>query len=258
MRCTALHEKEPITLMTARYWLFVALTLALTLFTAYGAYRTSLLLKQWQPDRNLLLLPGENVVRWAMIVGCVGLGLLSGLPLPQLGWTGIHLTRDLLLGIVLGSGLALIFYFATRWFVTQTGARFYSDQIVAYVVPTSGREYGLVALAMVGVALLEELLFRSLLLGGLEPILPRWLLLLGSALLFGAMHSPQGLWGMGGAALAGLLLGLLFFRAGSLLLPLVTHYVTNMLQITLVLWLEGAPDYAAGNSSATGTGDNSS
>jgi membrane protease YdiL (CAAX protease family) len=244
--------------MTARYWLFAILTLMLTLFTAYGAYRTSALLKRWRPDRNLLLLPGENAVRWSMIVACVGLGLLSGLPLSQLGWTGVHLTRDLLLGIVLGSGLALIFYVTTRWFVTQTGVRFYSDQIVAYVVPANQRDYWLVALAMVGVALLEELLFRSLLLGGFEPILPRWLLLLGAALLFGAMHSPQGLWGMGGAGLAGLLLGLLFFWAGSLVLPLVAHYVTNMVQITLVLWLEGAPDYAAGSSSAMDTGDSSS
>jgi membrane protease YdiL (CAAX protease family) len=49
--------------------------------------------------------------------------------------------------------------------------------------------------------------------------------------LFGLLHSPQGVWGMAGAALAGILLGLLFLAAGSLLLPCIAHYVANMMQI---------------------------
>ncbi len=244
--------------MPARYWLFAALTLSLTLFTAYGAYRTSLLLKHWRPDRNLLLLPAENFVRWVMIAACIGLGLLSGLPAEQLGWAWTELGRNLLLGLLLGVGLALLFYFTTSWFVDKTGTRFYSDRMLEYVVPANRRDFFWVALAMVGVALLEELLFRSLLLGGFLPILPAWLLLIGSALLFGVMHSPQGLWGMAGAGLAGLFFGLLFLWSGSLVLPLAVHYVTNMAQITLVLWLDGPPDQAAGSSSATGTGGNSS
>ena len=242
--------------MTIRYLLFVLLTLGFAAFISYGTYATSRLLKTWQPERNLLLLPAENAVRWIMIAFCLGLGMLSGLSHTQLGWVWTGAGRQVLLGLALGVAIALFFYVGTRWLVGATGGRFYSNQVIAYIIPRSRRELFGVALAMTGVALLEELLFRSLLLGGFLPVVPGWLLLPALAALFGALHSPQGLWGMAGAALAGLFLGLLFLWSGSLLLPLVTHYVTNMVQIALVMRL-GKGDYAAGSSSATGTGGSS-
>ncbi len=242
--------------MTFRYMLFVVLTLAMTAFLCYGTYTTNRLLRTWVPDRNLLLLPGETVVRLVLIAGCIGLGMLSGLPFGQLGWTWTGWGVNLLLGSVLGAVLAFLFVAGTRRFLRTGGSRFYSDQILAHIVPKTGGEWVWVALAMIGVALLQELLFRSLLLGGLTPVLPAWLLLLTTALLFGTLHSPQGLWGMGGAALAGLFLGLLFFWSGSVLLPLTAHYVTNMIQVTVVMVMGGPESQAAESSSATGTEGN--
>jgi membrane protease YdiL (CAAX protease family) len=75
------------------------------------------------------------------------------------------------------------------------------------------------------------MLFRSLLLGGLQPIAPAALLLVLSSVLFGVLHLPQGAWGIAGAALAGALLGALFLVSGSILAPAAAHYVTNMAQI---------------------------
>ena len=40
-------------------------------------------------------------------------------------------------------------------------------------------------------------------------------------------------WGMAGAALAGVILGVLFLLAGSLLLPGIAHYVANMVQVSV-------------------------
>ncbi|MCB0129956.1 MAG: CPBP family intramembrane metalloprotease [Caldilineaceae bacterium] len=213
------------------YWIFVSLTLALTTFIGYGTYRTSQLLRTWQPEQNLLLMPGETVVRFVLIGVCIGLGLLSGLSAETLGWDFADLDRQLLWGLGWGIVLAGFFIITTRWVIEVSGERFYSFMVLDYILPDDTRELVLVALAMGPVVLLEELLFRSLLIGGLTPLAPPVLLVVAAGLIFGLMHSPQGIWGMSGATGVGILFGLLFLQAGSLVLPLVAHYVTNMLQI---------------------------
>lgn len=223
----------------SRYGLFVSLTLLLTGAMSVGTFATARLLREWTPDRNLLLLPAENALRLVLIGACVLLGWLSGLSPTQLGWvwggeTGMRLVWT---GVLWGVLVALVFALATRWFVAETGGRFYSTTLIDAIVPRTTRAAVLVALAMVPVVLLEELLFRSLLLGGFAVILPTWLLLLGWGILFGAMHSPQGAWGMVGAGLAGVLFGVLFLRSGSLVTPAVAHYVANMVQIGFVMYL---------------------
>jgi len=79
----------------------------------------------------------------------------------------------------------------------------------------------------------EELLFRSLLLGGLAAAWPVPVLVAGTALLFGWMHSPQGRLGMIMTAAVSLLLAALFLWRGSLLPPLAAHYVVNFLQLVI-------------------------
>lgn len=224
--------------MGVNYWLFVLGTLALTGFIGYGTYATARLLRTWQPERNLLLLPGENVVRIGLILLCLGLGWLSELSDAQLGWQASHPISQLVVGILSGALLAFFFYATTRWIVRRTGQRFYSSILIEYIVPDSLGELLLVLMALVPVVLLEELLFRSLLLGGFAPILPEMVLLLGLGAVFGALHSPQGLWGMIGAGLAGIFFGLLFLWQQSLLAPLVAHYVANALQIGWAMALD--------------------
>lgn len=217
--------------MTQRYWFFVVLTLALTGLISYNTYLSARLLRCWRPDRNLLLLPAENGLRLGLMLACVGLGMLSGLNARQLGWVVERLPVQVLLGLGWGGLLAGFFFISTRWITQRSGERFYSPVIVQAIVPANHRELLLVCAAMVSVVLLEELLFRSLLIGGLAPILPTPLLLGGWSVLFGLLHSPQGSWGMVGAGLAGLLLGWLFLQQDSLVTPLVAHYVTNVVQV---------------------------
>jgi len=221
--------------MPIHYWIFVTLTLLLTSVVGYGVFTTNRLLRTWQPDRNLMLIPGENILRLVLVSFCIMLGLISGLSRTQLGWVfdqGVQqLFIDCLWGCLWGSGLALFFYSTTRWVIQSSGQRFYSAVVIKAIVPQNQRELRLVMLAMIPVVGLEELLFRSLLLGGLTPILPAAILILVSGLLFGVMHIPQGIWGVVGAAAAGMLFGLLFLKTGSLLMPLVAHYVANVAQI---------------------------
>jgi len=217
--------------MPLGYWLFVGLTLILVGLVGYGVYATSHLLRTWQPDRNLLLLPGENIVRLLLVFVCLLLGAVSGVSHTQLGWSLQAWGAQLWIGLGWGCGLALFFYATTQWMLRNGGQRFYSAVVIKAIVPQSRRELCLVLLAMGPVVLLEELLFRSLLLGGLAPILPASVLVVASALLFGWLHLPQGVWGVTGAALAGLLFGWLFIAQGSLFAPLVAHYVANAVQV---------------------------
>ncbi len=200
--------------MISRYWLFVFLTLCLTSFVGYGTYRTGQLLRVWRPDRNLFLLPGEVVVRLILVAACIGLGIFSGLHRAQFGWIFPRPLIQILWGIGWGCGLALLFYLTTQWLVAHTGWRFYSPAVLESITPRSRREGIGVTLVMIPAVILEELLFRSLLLGGLLPVIPAVLLLVGASIAFGLMHSPQGLWGMFGASLAGLLLGVIFSAGG--------------------------------------------
>jgi membrane protease YdiL (CAAX protease family) len=213
------------------YSLFVLLTLVLTGWISYNTYVTAKLLRTWQPESNPLLHPLETLVRLALIAACIGLGLLSGLSPAALGWTLVDGWRQAAWGAVAGLLLGAVFLLATRWMVQRTGERFYSPLVLELIVPKDPREFVLTALAMVTVVLLEELLFRSLLIGGLAPIAPAPLLAVLFGVLFGLLHSPQGAWGMAGAGLGGVFLGGLFLLSGSLFVPCMAHYAANMLQL---------------------------
>ncbi len=231
--------------MPTNFWIFVSLTLLLVTAISYGTYATARLLRHWRPEHNLLLLPAENLIRLLFLAFCTVLGLVSGLSRAQLGWVFPTVGSQLLWGIIWGGGLALFFYLSTKWLVARTGQQFYSSAVIQAITPHSGRELGLVLVAMVPVVLLEELLFRSLLIGGLSPLLPTPLLVIGWSVLFGLLHAPQGVWGMIGAGAAGLLLGILFVSQGSILLPIVAHYVTNCLQIIQAMRLDQAVTLSA-------------
>ena len=217
--------------MPLRYWLFVLLTLALTGVIGYGTYATARLLRTWRPDRNLLLLPGETIIRLVLVGIFVSLGWLSDLPPEQFGWVFVDIGDQVVWGIAWGLVIAAFFIIATQVVTEVTGHRFYSYLVIDHILPKGVTQTILVVLAMVLVVLVEELLFRSLLLGGMTPILPPFILILVVGLLFGLMHSPQGLWGIVGASLAGIMLGVLFFQAGSILMPIVAHFIANMAQI---------------------------
>lgn len=226
--------------MTINFWLFTLLTLALITFIGYGTYATARLLRTWRPDRNLLLLPAENLLRLVLIGVCIILGYVSGRPPTELGWLFPQVAQQLLWGAVWGVLLALFFYGSTQWLVRATGQRFYSSVVIQAITPKDARELLLVLLAMAPVVLLEELLFRSLLIGGFVHLVSLPLLVIGWSVIFGLLHAPQGLWGMVGAGMGGLLLSLLFVMQGSLLLPLVAHYVTNALQVIQAMRLRYA------------------
>lgn len=220
--------------LPAQYWLFVLLTLLLTIMVSYGTMATSRLLQTWKPDRNLLLMPAENGLRLALVPLLILFGFISGLPHSKLGWMWTDIVTESLVGFLWGLSAALFFFLATFWLHKfDIDGSIYSTTIIDAIMPRNKVEGVLVCLAMVPAVIVEELLFRSLLLGGFQPLLPSAFLLALSSLLFGLLHLPQGRWGVIGATGAGCLFGLLFIHRANILVPIVAHYVANVLQIGL-------------------------
>jgi len=102
-----------------------------------------------------------------------------------------------------------------------------------------------VLMALLPAAALEELLFRSLPLGGLTWLVPPWWLMWPLALFFGLLHWPQGAWGVVGTTLAAIVLSLLFLATGSIWAVLAAHYIFNVLQIVAAQWMGLQPLRAA-------------
>lgn len=111
------------------------------------------------------------------------------------------------------------------------GKEIYSPTVMRNIMPRNRIEWLLVPAAMALAVLLEEVLFRSLLIGGLSTTVPLVILLVGFSAIFGLMHSPQGTLGVIMTGLMGLWLSLLFVWSGGIILPLTAHYVINLLQL---------------------------
>jgi membrane protease YdiL (CAAX protease family) len=213
------------------YPLFVFGSLGLTVALAWATYQSGRLLRSIPVRENLLLAPVENVVKGLLVLACIGLGMLSGASPDRLGWTFDNGWRDIGLGIILGLLTQVLANNLTLVAINIWGKGIYSPVVMRNIMPRTRAEWLLVPAALGLAVLLEELLFRSLLIGALSITVPLPILVIGFAAIFGLMHSPQGVLGVALTSLMGLWLSMLFIWSGGLLLPLTAHYVINFLQL---------------------------
>ncbi len=211
--------------------LFVLGTLVLLVFLAFATWRSALILRELAPTMNLLLLPAENLMRVVLILVCILFARVSGLPAEQFGWSVTKVEQHALVGLMVGGIVALAMPLLTRRAIARFGKHIYSPIVLQSILPRTPREWLLVPLALVSAVTLEELLFRSLLLGGWSVFAPPILLASVWSIIFGVMHAPQGSFGIVVAAALGLLLSLLFLVTQNFFAPLIAHYTINLLQL---------------------------
>lgn len=228
----------------ATYWLNLA-RLAILLFTsliAWLTYRSHLLLKEIQPDFNVLLSLPESIARIVMVGICLFLAWMSGLTAMELGLTIANPWWGVGLGLGIGVIIQLAVNLTTLHLVKYLGRDIYSPWLIRNILPRQQREWMLIALAFIPPVAMEELLFRTLLISTFRPIIPLPLLIIGTSIVFGLMHQPQGKLGMTVAAIINILFCILFIETGSLLVTFVAHYTVNLLQIIVGYhqraWLE--------------------
>ncbi len=192
------------------------------------------------PQENILLNPAENGFKLFFAALCGLLVWLSGLPPRAFGmaYDPPTLGRNLLLGLALGIVAQLAVNAGSEAAVRRWGSNIYSDLVMKNITPRDGATAGVwlaISAAMAVAVLIEELLFRGLLLGGFGWLLGGgwWYITLSLtfSVLFGSLHPPQGRLGVYGAGLLSVFLSALFIVTGGLLAPIVTHFVINILQV---------------------------
>ena len=147
-------------------WLFFAGLAILMALVAVGTVRTGQLLRTWTPPYNLLLSLPDNGLRLALMALSAAWGAWVGPGAEALGWRTTYWRPDTALGavagVILAGGLALIGKAVEqRW-----GEAVSDTKMLRCILPASSSEWPGVLLALLLAAALEELLFRSLPLGG--------------------------------------------------------------------------------------------
>jgi membrane protease YdiL (CAAX protease family) len=131
---------------------------------------------------------------------------------------------------------------ATIQAIKYFGPHIYSPWLIRNILPRQRGEWLAIALAFLPPIAMEELLFRTLLIGTFQMLIPLPFLIVITSIIFGLMHQPQGKLGMIAAGAVNILFCLLFVWTGELLVTLVAHYVVNMLQLVAAYyqqdWLE--------------------
>jgi membrane protease YdiL (CAAX protease family) len=218
----------------ALFWLSVS-RIAIFLFTGFIAwvtYRTNQLLQEIELDFNVLLSLPETISRLLFVGLCLFLAWLSGLPADQLGLTTtFSLGWSIALGASIGLLAQVLVNVITVAAIKRFGRHIYSSWLVLNILPRRPIEWLLVALAFIPPVAMEELLFRTLWLGVFESLLPLPLLIIGTSVVFGWMHQPQGKLGILLAGAINVLFSLLFIWTGQVLVTFVAHYTMNMAQI---------------------------
>jgi len=206
--------------------------IGLLVFISLATWRTNQVLKEWVPEENILLSLPENLARLALIVLAIGLGFLSGESYRTLGWLPPDPLGDIAIGLGVGLLVPLVLYYPSKWVETHH-PQWYSDVVVRSIRPRSSREWPWVVLALLPIALMEELLFRSLLLGAFVPHVNILYFVIGVSVFFGLLHMPQGEWGVIGVILVSLLFSVLFLWRESLLVVVIAHWLMNVMQLVL-------------------------
>ena len=216
--------------------IFAVGTIALLAFMYWGAYQNGKEIKTIEIRGNLLLQFPEFVFKILLLGLCLGIAQSLEVARPEkyFGWPPTNIWADIAIGAVIGLvcqfGANLLAALAIRFW----GTGIYSPAIMKSIVPKTWVQWILILPPLLLAVVVEEVLFRALAIGGFSainfPYMP-WILAVGSSLLFGIVHVPQGSLGMVLAGGIGFIFAAIFIVTGSLLLVIAAHFILNFLQI---------------------------
>ena len=124
----------------------------------------------------------------------------------------------------------------------------------AWALPVNRREaVWFIGPVSLSAGICEELLFRAYLIPWLDQALPIWAAVILSSALFGLLHAYQGPAGIVRTGAVGLVMALIFVATGSILIPIVLHFVVDAYAGALS-WIALRDDDGVRTATAHGTG----
>jgi membrane protease YdiL (CAAX protease family) len=166
----------------------------------------------------------------------VGLLLFAVDSTPPGRWFGTLLADNgFIPGLALGVAIALVLGTLVAVFLARRSADVPTIGDIGALLPRNRPELFYGAGLSLNAGLVEELLFRlavpAAAFGATGSVLAA---VIGSVVLFGALHAYQGLPGMVGATLIGAFLMLLYLCTGSIVVPIVAHALIDLRSLVVI------------------------
>lgn len=213
--------------------IFLVGTLAMISFLYWSAYQSEKWMRTVEIKGNLLLNVPEFIFKLVLFGLCLGLiaSLEVSNPQKYIGWPSDSPGLDVLIGAILGLVTQFVVSITSTLAIRIFGKSIYSPEIMKSVVPKNQREWILIIVPLLLAVAIEELLFRSMLIGGFSLVVNPWVMAVASSIIFGIMHSPQGLLGIVMTALVGFVFATAFILTTSLIVVISAHFIINFMQI---------------------------
>jgi membrane protease YdiL (CAAX protease family) len=229
---------------------FLIGTLALIAFLYWAAYQTDRAMKSRAVEikGNLLLSVPEFIFKLILLGVCFGLANTLSVDRVEkyIGWPSKQPMADIVLGLTIGLVTVFVINLISIFAIRIWGKRIYSPDLMKGMIPRNQIEWPLIIVPLLLAVSLEEFLFRAMLIGGFSILVSPWAMAVAGSIIFGLMHSPQGILGIVLVSLVGFMFGVVFILTNSLLIVIVAHFIINFLQLVRakddIAWYERLED----------------
>lgn len=234
-------------MLLADHLLAVALLLLLPLYGHREFQRLVAALERGERDARV------QAYRWTIALH-VGAGLvplviwmLAGRPLETLG---LSVPGGVGFGLAVGAAALVTAFFA--WQSRMVGRSPEAQDLLRRQIgrlekflPHTARELSLFSYVCVTAGIFEELLYRGFLIWYAAQLMPVWSAIVVTSAAFGMAHFYQGIGGVVKTGAAGLVLAGLYVLSGSLWVPMVLHWLMDLVQGRMLHGVLRPPVYAA-------------
>lgn len=157
----------------------------------------------------------------------------NGEPPIRIGWTWRHFAREALIGLVLFAPVYLLTAELDQALV-HLGLSQPAKSLPPDLQAANGGQMVLAVILVLVVAIAEETVFRGYLLLRLRPLFGSVLAVLLSSAIFAAGHGYEGSAGLVTVGVMGAVFAIIYLWRGSLVAPIVMHFLQDFLGIVLL------------------------
>ncbi len=157
----------------------------------------------------------------------------------RFGWVSDHAEKEFFLGL-------LLFFLMTfagsvaEHMLSAVGIKVPQQALPPFLTPRSHAAYGLAFFLVIIVAISEETIFRGYLILRFSTVAgSRIAGVLLSTLFFSLGHGYEGYFGLVAVFFIGLIFALVYVWRGSLIAPMVMHFLQDFMGIFIAPWLSG-------------------